>query len=151
MRSVLAYIKLHFQSLVSIAIRAASVVLGFLITYYIGHNFGPLANGQYALLTQTALFLSILAVGGMDLSVVRHFSATVAFKVPLARLSLLRALLYSLGAASLIVALLGVTHSFILQMMFKTHMPVHGVMILAAMLAVRTTTRVTAAVLRSQG
>ena len=151
MRSVLAYVKLHFQSLLSIAIRAASVLAGFVITYYIGHNFGPLANGQYALIAQTAMFLSIVAVGGMDLAVVRYFSATVAFKVPLGRLSLLRALAYSLGAAAVIVAFLGVTHSFILQMLFRTYMPPHGVMILATLLGVRTATRLTAAVLRSQG
>ncbi|MEO6091801.1 MAG: hypothetical protein ABIT04_03960 [Novosphingobium sp.] len=135
----------------SIAIRAASVLAGFLITYYIGHNFGPLANGQYALLTQTAMFLSILAVGGMDMAVVRHFSATLAFKVPLSRSSLRRALGYSLAAAALIVAFLGFTHSYILQLLFSTYMPPHGVMILATLLGVRTTTRLTAAVLRSQG
>ena len=144
------YVRLHYQSLLSIAIRALSVLAGFAITYYIGHNFGPLANGQYALIAQTAMFLSIVAVGGMDLAVIRHFSATIAFKIPLSRRSLRRALGYSLGAAAIIVAFLAITHTFILQMLFRSHMPRHGVMILATLLAVRTVTRLTAAVLRSQ-
>ena len=126
------------------------MVAGFAITYYIGHHFGPLANGQYALIVQTALFLSIIAVGGMDLAIVRYFSAAVAFRVPLGLRSLLRAVGYSLGAAAVIVGLLAITHKWILQYLFQSHMPNHGVVIIAAALCARTTTRVTAAVLRSQ-
>ena len=148
---MIAYFRSHFQSLISFGIRAISVVASFAVAYYIGHNFGPLASGQYALVAQTGIFMSTVAVGGMDLSAVRYFSAAVEFKVPLARRSLYRALGYSLGAGFVIVAFLAVTHRWILGLLFHSHMPEHAVVLLSAILICRTGTRLTAAVLRSQG
>lgn len=147
---MIRHLKAHSSSLLSIGVRAASVIAGFMVTFYIGHSFGPLANGQYALIAQTAMFLSIVAVGGMDLAVVRYFSATQEYKVPLSRRSLYRALGYSLGTGAVIVSLLAATHTWILDFLFHSYMPQHGVVILGAILMVRTTTRLTAAVLRSQ-
>ena len=147
---MLKLLRTHYQSLVSIGVRAASVLAGFLVTYYIGHAFGPVANGQYALIAQTAMFLSIVAVGGMDLAVVRYFSATQAFTVPLGRGSLARAIGYSLAAGVLIVLVLAVGHHWIRAWLFQGQAPAHAIAIMAVILLVRTTTRVTAAVLRSQ-
>jgi len=146
----LSYFKIHFQSLASIGIRGLSVIAGFVITYFVGHTYGPLANGQYALVAQTAMFLSIVAVGGMDLAVVRQFSASVAYRIPLGRRSLMRALGYSLGAGALIVVALTAAGSHLVDYLFKGKMPDHALAILSTLLLARTTTRLTAAVLRSQ-
>ena len=150
MASLRDYVRAHCQSLISIMIRGAAVVAGFFITYHIGHTSGPAANGQYGLIVQTAMFLSIVAVGGMDLAVVRHFSATLAFHVPLGRASLRRALGYSLGAGCAIVVILACLGPLLLPSLPGGQLPAHGFTVLALILLVRTTTRLTAAVLRSQ-
>lgn len=144
------YLSIHFASLASIAIRAASVGAGFFVAFYIGHYFGPMANGQYALIAQTAMFLSIVAVGGMDLAVVRRFSAAAAYHVPLAPAALLRALGYSLGVALLIALLLQLAGPHMVRTLFHGSIATAGLVILAILLFARTTTRLTAAVLRSQ-
>ena len=143
-------LRYHLASLLSIGIRGLSVVAGFLITYYIGHSYGPVANGQYALIAQTAMFLSIVAVGGMDLAVVRQFSATIAYRIPLARRSLLRALAYSLGAGLLIVLFIIALGPRNIGLLFNGKMPDRAIVIICIVLMARTTTRLTAAVLRSQ-
>ena len=148
--SPLDYLKIHFASLASIAIRAASVGAGFFVTFYIGHYFGPMANGQYALIAQTAMFLSIVAVGGMDLAVVRRFAVAAVRRVPIAPISLLRALGYSLGVAVLIALLLLLAGPHMVQTLFRGQIVAGGLIILALLLFARTTTRLTAAVLRSQ-
>ncbi len=150
MAAMLNYLKIHFQSIASIGIRGASVVAGFLITFFIGHQFGPTANGQYALIAQTAMFLSIVAVGGMDMAVVRRFAAAAAYHVPLAPASLLRALGYSLSAGLILVLLVTLGGPHITSLMLKGQLPAYGTVILAMLLLARTTTRLTAAVLRSQ-
>ena len=147
---MLGYLRSNLQSLVSIGVRGASVLAGFVVTYYIGHAFGPLANGQYALIAQTGMFLSIVAVGGMDLAIVRYFSATQEHGIPLGRQSLFRAVGYSLGVGLLIVVGLAVTNGWILATLFHGRPPDHGVVILACVVMTRTATRVTGAVLRSQ-
>lgn len=144
------YLRAHFHSLASLAIRALSVLAGFLITFFLGHEMGPLANGQYALIAQTAMFLSIVAVGGMDLAVVRHFSATVAHQIPLSRRSLGCVLAYSMGAGLLIVAILAVGGSPLLSFLFGKDLPRNALLILCVLLLARTCTRLMGAVLRSQ-
>ncbi len=63
------YLIKHIDSLGSIGIRGLSILAGFGITFYIGREMGPVANGQYALVTQTAMFLSIVAVGGVAIAI----------------------------------------------------------------------------------
>lgn len=145
-----SYLRTHFQSLASIGIRGLSVIAGFLITFFLGHSYGPLANGQYALIAQTAMFLSIVAVGGMDLAVMRQFSATIAFGIPLGRRSLMRALVYSLAAGLIIVVALIVIGPTTLGVLFHGKLPQDAVLLVSVLLMARTTTRLTAAVLRSQ-
>jgi O-antigen/teichoic acid export membrane protein len=148
---MIAYVRSHLQALVSIGVRGASVIASFAVAYYIGHNFGPLANGQYALVAQTAIFCSTIAVGGMDLASVRYFSAAVAYKVPLAPASLFRALGYSLGAGFLIALLLLAAQGMVRNVLFHGALPPYGVLLIGAILIGRTGTRMTAAILRSQG
>ena len=65
-------------------------MLGFAITWFIGNRMGPVANGHYALITQTAMFLSVAAAGGIDLAMVRDFSAATAHGLRPARQSFIR-------------------------------------------------------------
>lgn len=75
----------HFSALAAMAMRGAGVVAAFVVTALIGRWYGPVANAQYALVTQTAMFLSVIAVGGADLAVTREFSRSVAEGNKLAR------------------------------------------------------------------
>ena len=55
----------------ALIVRGTGVTAGFALTYLIARWFGPEANGIYALIVQSAMFLSVVAVGGLDLAVVR--------------------------------------------------------------------------------
>jgi O-antigen/teichoic acid export membrane protein len=145
-----AYLRLHFASLASVMIRGLSVLAGFVVTFFIGRLFGPLATGQYALVTQTGMFLSIVAVGGMDMAVVRRFSATMVRNVRISRASMLKAVGYSIGAGLLIVAVMAVGGHPLFARLFGSDLPAHAVTLTCLVLMARATLRVTAAVLRSQ-
>lgn len=140
----------HYQSLVALAIRALSVLAGFVVTYFIGHRLGPAANGQYALVTQTAMFLSIVSVGGIDMAVVREFSATVARKITLHRFSFIRVTLQSMGFAAAIIVILAVAGQPLLNLLGRAAVPEDAIPVLSIILVSRTLTRLMSAVLRSQ-
>ncbi len=144
------YLGAHFQSLASISIRGLSVLAGFAISFLIGNLYGPVASGQYALITQTGIFLSIIAVGGMDLAVVRRFSATMVRKVPLSRAAVLKVLAYCLIAAAVIVIALGAAGMPYFVGLFGKHYPQDAVILLCLVMLARSMTRLTAAILRSQ-
>ena len=140
----------HLPSLASIAVRGLSVLAGFGISWWLGHHFGPAANGHYALVTQTAMFLSVIAVGGLDLAIVREFSRTVALGQPLSRSSLSKLVLASLGLAAVLAAGVVAIGGDRLDGWLGDHLPAASLMTLIVLLAVRAVTRVTSAVLRSQ-
>lgn len=73
---ILRYLNGHKQSFLSIGWRMLGLLLGFILTYFVAHFLGAEASGHYALITQTAILGSVIAAGGLDLSVVRNFSAT---------------------------------------------------------------------------
>ncbi|MEO1475296.1 MAG: hypothetical protein AAFS13_02855 [Pseudomonadota bacterium] len=87
-----------------LSIRAVGVIAGFAVTYMIGRNLGAAATGQYALVNQSALFFSVAALLGLNLSAVRHFAKATARGVPVARSTVLRFALAS-GGLLLIAAL----------------------------------------------
>lgn len=66
------------EVIVSLAVRAGAVLAGFAVTFMIGRNFGAAANGQFALVTQTAAFFAVVGLLGLDVSVVRHFAKSMA-------------------------------------------------------------------------
>jgi O-antigen/teichoic acid export membrane protein len=140
----------HFDSIASLGMRVASVLLGFGITFYIGHTLGPVANGQYALVTQTAIFLSVVAVGGIDLALVREFSGSVAKKVKLDRATLVRTTLASLVPVAIIIIALLIGGEPLIRLMKDEPLPEHAIPILCVMLVARALTRLLGAVLRSQ-
>lgn len=145
-----AYWRAHRHSLWAITIRGLAVLFGFVITFTIGRNFGPLANGQYALVTQTGLFLSLLAVGGMDQAIVRNFPAALVHRVSIHWRSLARALGYStVGSLILAVALL-LWGEGLFHWLFGPHLPADAVVLTSLILISRAVGRACAAVLRSQ-
>ena len=62
----------------SLAVRGLAVIAGFAVTYLIGSKLGPEATGQFALVSQTAVFFAIVGLFGLDVSAVRHFAKAVA-------------------------------------------------------------------------
>ncbi|MEO8723325.1 MAG: oligosaccharide flippase family protein [Sphingobium sp.] len=147
---MLKYFKHHFHSIASLVIRGLSVLAGFGVTYYIGHYLGPAANGQYALIAQTAMFLSVVAVGGIDLAVVKEFSAGVAKKLPLNRRTFFATTSYSMTFAIAIIAFLLLGGAPLLARISKDVVPDNLLVVLCVMLLARTLTRLMSAVLRSQ-
>lgn len=149
-RVLYTQLKRHIHSLVALAVRALSVLVGFGITFFIARQFGPLANGQYALITQTAMFLSILAVGGIDMAVVREFSAAVARGIAVERATFIKISLYSMSFAVLICIALLIGGNHLLALIIKSAVPEGALAVLCMILVSRTLTRIMSAVLRSQ-
>ena len=126
-----------------------TVLAGFAIAFLIGSNFGAEALGTYALVTQTAMFLSIAAVGGLDLSIVKYFPV-IAGRPAYRTRNVLRVFLACLGICLAVATLVLLFGSF-----YFAHFPeVHADKALLAILAVifisRAFTRTTSAFLRSQ-
>lgn len=148
--SLIRYLRFHFQSILSIGLRGLGVVLGFVITWFVGNQLGAAANGYYALITQTAMFLSIVAVGGIDIAILRDFSAATAYGVPPARRSFLRVCMISLALVVVLIALIVPAVPHVLQGLQEGDAPRGALVLLATLLAARAITRVTSAFLRSQ-
>ena len=81
-RRLITGLRTHSASLASLAVRVAGVGLAFVVSLLIGRLYGPEAYGQYALVTQTGMFLSVVAIGGfvMFMAGVRlwKFAAVIA-------------------------------------------------------------------------
>ncbi len=90
----------------ALGVRGTSVLAAFAVTFIIGRNFGADVTGQYALITQTAMFLAITALFGLDISVVRHFAKASAQKVPVALRSFAQVLGLGVASASVLVVVL---------------------------------------------
>lgn len=138
------------SALAALVVRGAGVVAGFGLTFLIARWFGPTANGVYALVTQSAIFLSVVAVGGLDLAVVQEFSRSVALGQPLARRAI-RGVLLQTTALSLLLgsAVLVFEPVLVPRLIGKVAIADLGV-ILAVLILLRALMRIIAAILRSQ-
>ncbi|EDL49316.1 lipopolysaccharide biosynthesis protein [Erythrobacter sp. SD-21] len=139
----------HKSSLLSIVVRGITVLAGFAIAFIIGARLGPEALGAYALITQTAMFLSIVAVGGLDLSIVRHFPVdrrkglySVSSVVTMFAICLLLC-----GIIGMVVFVVGPTY---LAQFEEVDVSSFYLTILCLILLSRAFTRTTSAFLRSQ-
>ena len=101
---MLATLRHHLPALGSVAVRGLGVLAGIGTTFLIGRNWGPEANGTYALVTQTAIFLAVVAVGGLDMGVVRFFAAPLARGNRIAVASLWRTLALTLALTTAVIA-----------------------------------------------
>ncbi len=140
----------HLNSLISLAIRGTSIAAGFGVTLLIGRMFGPAANGHYALITQTGMFLSVVVVGGVDLAITREFSAAVASRLPIRTGSFLRVVGYTMLIAVTLGALLELGGRPLLGRLFNGEVPANSLTILMLIMLSRALTRTLGAVLRSQ-
>ena len=139
----------HSAAFLSIGVRGLTVLAGFAIAFLIGNGLGAEALGTYALVTQTAMFLSIVAVGGLDLSIVKYFPV-LAGKPPY-RTKIVAALLLACSGICLVVVALLMLFGGIYFAQFP-EVPADTILIsiLAVIFVSRAFTRTTSAFLRSQ-
>jgi len=149
-KKALMLVKQHMHSLVALGVRGMAVLLGFVVTFLIGRNLGPEANGQYALITQTAMLLSVVAVGGIDMAAVRKLSEAVAHKIPVERRTLLKLVGYSLGFAAILGLALTLFSDPAMHLLFKGTPPLDAALFIVMILFARSMTRLMSSVLRSQ-
>lgn len=140
----------HIPSIVALGLRGSSLLAGFVITYFIGHRQGPAANGQYALVTQTALFLATTGLIGLDVAVVRHFTAALNRKIPIALGTFVKVSGLALLLMMAIGGVLWLSGNLLWKPMFGQAVPRSALAVLVVMLVGRGGTRLFGAVLRSQ-
>ncbi|MCT2398414.1 oligosaccharide flippase family protein [Novosphingobium mangrovi (ex Huang et al. 2023)] len=147
---MIAKIKYHFQSLAALTIRGSAVLAGFFVTFFIGRTMGPEANGTYALVTQTAMFLSVVAVGGVDMAAVRELSRAIAMKTSIDRRTYVSLIGWSMLIALIISAVIVFGGHRVTGLLLKEMMPINIIIILVVIFIARTLTRLMSAILRSQ-
>ena len=150
MKSVFNYLKFHAMALFSVGLRGMSVALGFAVTFYLGHQMGPEANGFYALIAQTALLLSAMVVGGLDLAIVRDFSAAVVAQKPPSFRSFTRITMIALAAAIVVMTVFLLARQNVLADLNAPGAPAAAMLMLSILFVGRAIARVTGAFLRSQ-
>lgn len=138
------------SALAALIVRGAGVLAGFALTFLIARRFGPEANGVYAVVTQSAIFLSVVAVGGLDLAVVREFSRSVALKRPLSRRAVGGVVLQTAALALLLGSAVLLFEPFIIPKLIGVHQIAHIAVVLALLILMRALMRIVAAILRSQ-
>lgn len=146
----LALLNRNRGALGALVVRGSGVAAGFALTLMIARSFGPEANGIYALVTQSAIFLSIIAVGGLDLSVIREFSKAVALNRPIARTAIAGVLTQASLLALAVGAAVLIFEPYLVPKLVGAKSIAHVGLILGLMILVRGLMRVLAAILRSQ-
>lgn len=136
--------------LVSLIVRAAAVVAGFAVTLLIARNLGAAATGQFALLSQTAVMLSVIGLLGLDVSAVRHFAKARAHDVKIAVRSLFEILGASAALILAIILVLWLGGSWIWRLLFDDTVPEALLPVLCLLLIGRAGARMFGALLRSQ-
>ncbi|MFB0612092.1 lipopolysaccharide biosynthesis protein [Aurantiacibacter poecillastricola] len=136
--------------IVALVVRGLAVLAGFGVTYLIGNNLGPEAMGQYALVTQTAVFFALVGLMGLDVSAVRHFSKSVALGTPIAFLSLAKLVGLSLAFMLAITAVLWLGGDFVWARLFGDAVPQDFLLLLCVLLIGRAGISLFGAILRSQ-
>ncbi len=139
------------SALSALIVRGLGICASFALTFIIARWFGPEASGTYALITQTAIFLAVVAVGGLDLAIVREFSRGVASALPIARSSILGVLGQTLALAGLIGGIIFAIEPIAVPRLLGEHVIANAAVILALLIVIRAEMRIIAAILRSQG
>ena len=149
-RRLVAGLRAHSASLASLGVRAGGVGLAFVVSLLIGRLYGPAAYGQYALVTQTGMFLSIVAIGGFEVAVVREFSRAITLDIPVSRASVLKVIGQAMGVTLAIIALLAPLGDDLLDLLGHEEVSRIAVIALCAIVLSRAFSRVTAAILRAR-
>lgn len=132
------------------AIRAIGVGLGFITVILIGRTWGPEGSGIYGLVSQTAMFVSIMAIGGLDLATVRALTGVHARgnRVAYRSIAAMFMLVGALVALPAIAILYG--GAAWLTDLLNTNITVTAMIALVVMLVARSIVRMVSAVLRAQ-
>ena len=147
---VIAQLRDKKDVVLSLGVRGAAVIAGFAVTYLIGSSLGPAATGQYALVSQTALFLSVIALLGLNVSVVRHFSKAVAQGKKLALRTVARIAALGLLFMGLVVVLLWLGQGLLWPALFGDVAPKAMLAVLCVLLVARGGVQLFGGMLRSQ-
>lgn len=147
---MLARLRHHFPALASVGIRLVGVAFGFLIVIIVGRTWGPEGSGIYGLVSQTALFLAIVAVGGLDLAAVRALAGIDPVRERLGGGAILRLLGITALFAAIPSALILVFGDQAAALITDDNLPARAVVALIALLVARSLARMMSAILRSQ-
>lgn len=142
---------LHYRpQLIALTVRALSVLAGFSVTYMLGRQFGAAVTGQYALVTQTAMFLAVFALFGLDVSVVRHFARAVAEEAKLALSIVLGVLSISIAMLAFVIGVLWLGGEAIWRLLFGNVVSFEALLVLSVLLVGRGGVQLAGGLLRSQ-
>jgi O-antigen/teichoic acid export membrane protein len=144
-------IEAYGEAIIAIGIRGGSVLAGATLTWLISRQYGAEANGQFALVVQTGQFLSVIGLVGLDIAVVRHFSAARAAQAPLSRRVLLVTSGVALAFLTFSAIFLALNRELIAESIFANSIPKDFIFFSSAILVGRGGARYIGAVLRSQG
>jgi O-antigen/teichoic acid export membrane protein len=111
---------------------------------------GAAANGQFALVSQTATFLAVVGLLGLDVGVVRHFARAMAEKASLAFRAVFRVCVVGLAVMAAIATALWLADDLVWTPLFGDVVPGEMVLVLGALLVARGGTQLLGALLRSQ-
>ena len=140
----------HRPAILALVVRGLAVLAAFGVTFILGNRYGPAATGAYALVTQTAMFLAVAGLVGLDISVVRHFSKAVAKAMPVALRSLLQVLGLGFGMLGVIAATLWLGGDMVWQSLFGDVAGRELLLVLCVLLVGRGGAQLLGGLLRSQ-
>jgi len=147
---MLARLRHHFPALASVAIRGVGVALGFVLVIAIGRIWGPAGNGIYGLVSQTAMLLAIVSVGGLDLAAVRSLSQINPLHHRIAGGTILRLIGVTLGLAAIPVAVMLIFGDQAIRWLTGESVPAFALAALVVLLVARALVRIISAILRAQ-
>lgn len=136
--------------IVALVIRGGAVLAGFAVTFLIGRNFGAAANGQFALVTQTATFFAVVGLLGLDVSVVRHFAKSVAAGTKIRLASFAKVTVIGIGLMVAISLGLWIGGDLIWVRLFGDTVPREMLLVLCVLLVGRGGSNLFSGLLRSQ-
>ena len=140
----------QLSTLVAFAIRGASMIAGYAITWWIGRSMGPSANGIFALVTQTAIVLVTLGLFGLDQAIVRHFAGAVSGKTKPSRHALGTMILTAAALLAVVTLIMFAGRQVLWPLLFGKAVPEAMIVVVVLIFIGRGLLRVGASFLLSQ-
>ncbi len=140
----------HRTAIAALIIRGVAVLSGFVVTFLIASRMGAAANGQFALISQSAIFLAVIGLMGLEVGVVRHFAKTAATQAKLTLGSVLRVAALAAGLLGTIALLLWFGGAFVWDFAFGAEVPREFLLVLCVLLVGRGGALLFGGLLRSQ-
>lgn len=147
---MLTQLRYNFPALASVGIRLVGVTIGFLIVIIIGRSWGAAGNGMYGLISQTAMFLAVVAVGGIDLAAVRALAGIDPQRQRLACGTILRLLGITFFFATIPALVLLLFGDNAIGWISDDPFPPQAIAAVVTLLVARALSRILSAILRAQ-